>query len=75
MARPWKAAGLVVAMAGLGEFGHQLFDRFQWGGHHFFHFAFPVAAAAVFVVFVVADVKRNGRPRFSWHLRPEDHTE
>ncbi|MEX0832478.1 MAG: hypothetical protein WD276_01185 [Actinomycetota bacterium] len=72
MARPWKVAGLVVAVAGLGELGHQLFDHFHWAGHHAFHLLFPVAAVAVFAGLAIADMRRNGRPRFSWRLRPDD---
>jgi hypothetical protein len=66
-----KLAWLVVTVAVLGEVGHQVLGR--WGqalAHHFFHIAFAGGAAVIFVWFVAADVRRHGRPEFTWRLRP-----
>ena len=71
--RRWlgKLAWVVVPLAAVGEAGHQLLGR--WGqvlAHHLFHIVFGLGAAIVFVVYAVLDIRRNGWPSFSWHLRP-----
>jgi hypothetical protein len=66
----WLAAPLALA----GELGHQLLERLgQVLAHHFFHIVFGLGAAAVFAAYVLVDIRRNGRPTFSWRIRaPRD---
>lgn len=60
-------AGLAIAI--LGEGGHQLFDRYGTAiGHHAFHVGMVGAAAILFAAIIVLDIRRNGAPRFSWRL-------
>jgi hypothetical protein len=60
-------AGLAVAV--IGEGGHQLFDRYGTAiGHHAFHIAMIGGASLLFAGLVALDIRRNGRPRFSWRL-------
>jgi hypothetical protein len=62
-----------VAVAVVGEGGHQLFDRYGTAfGHHAFHIFMVGAAAMMFAAIVYVDIRRNGRPRFSWRLHPAD---
>ena len=61
-----------VALALVGELGHRFFLWTGWtGAHHLFHFLYGAGALVVFSRYVVHDIRRNGVPRFSWHLRPE----
>lgn len=74
-----KAAWVVIPLALLGETGHHLLQR--TGAHlvhHFFHYVFIIVAGGVFALFAAIDIRRNGRPTFSWRLRdpepPVEHT-
>ena len=68
-----RSLWLLVPIAILGEAGHQVLGRLgSAASHHLFHIAFGGGAVLVFAVFVILDVRRNGRPRFSWRLRPEE---
>ncbi len=40
-------------------------------GHHFFHLVFIGAASLIFLVYVAFLVIENGRPTFSWRIRPD----
>lgn len=71
-ARRFLQAALAVAI--VGESGHQLFDRYGTAlGHHAFHVVSVGAASLLFAAVVVADIRRNGRPHFSWRLSPNRH--
>jgi hypothetical protein len=65
-----------VAVAIVGEAGHQLFDRYGTAvGHHAFHVATIGGASLLFAGIVVADIRRNGPPRFSWRFStPRERT-
>ena len=72
-ARRWarKLAWVLVPMAIVGEAGHHLLERLgQTLAHHAFHVIFTGAAVAIFLGYVVRDVRRHGRPTLSWRLRP-----
>jgi hypothetical protein len=66
---------LVLALAGLGEAGHHLFERLGWeAGHHAFHLAYGAGAVVAFAAYTIRDVRRNGWPHLSWPLRADaDH--
>ena len=72
--RRFLQAALAVAI--VGEGGHQLFDRYGTAvGHHAFHVATIGAASLLFAGIVIADIRRNGAPRFSWRLNtPRERT-
>jgi hypothetical protein len=58
-----------------GEAGHQVLDRLGAAlAHHLFHVLFAGAAVLVFAVYVAIDVRRHGRPTFSWRIRPSRDT-
>jgi hypothetical protein len=58
-----------IAVAIVGEGGHQLFDRYGTAlGHHAFHVVTVGAASLLFAGIVISDIRRNGRPHFSWRL-------
>jgi hypothetical protein len=60
-----------IAVAVVGEGGHQLFDRYGTAlGHHAFHIVTIGGASLLFAALVISDIRRNGRPHFSWRLRP-----
>lgn len=67
------AVGLVpaaLALGVLGEIGHRLLERLgDTLAHHLFHLTFGAGAALVFAALVLADIRRNGWPTFSWRLR------
>ena len=73
-ARHWaiKVAWVGVPLVLLGESGHLLLS---WAReqlvHHFFHIVFGIGAGVVFFAYVVRDIRRNGRPSFSWSLNPQ----
>ena len=73
-ARRFLWAALAVAI--VGEGGHQLFDRYGTAlGHHAFHVVTVGGASLLFAAIVVADIRRNGRPHFSWRLStPRERT-
>lgn len=61
---------MVVAVALVGELGHQVLERLgQALAHHLFHVLFAGVAAAAFVFFVVVDIRRHGWPSFTWRIR------
>lgn len=61
----WIALAIAVA----GEGGHQLFDRYGTAiGHHFFHIVLGGSAILLFVALAIHDIRRHGKPRFSWRL-------
>lgn len=65
-----KLAWLAVPLALVGEAGHHLLELLgQTLAHHFFHIVFGLGAAAVFVTYVVLDIRRNGWPTFTWRVR------
>lgn len=75
--RPRSAVGprmrrflwVALAIAIIGEGGHQLFDRYGTAiGHHFFHIVLGGGAILMFLALVIYDIRRNGRPRLSWRL-------
>jgi hypothetical protein len=58
-----------LAVAVVGEGGHRLFDQYGTAvGHHLFHILMVGGAALLFFAIAVYDIRRNGRPRFSWRL-------
>lgn len=58
---------VAVAVAIMGEGGHRLFDQYGSAvGHHFFHIVMVGGAALLFLGLAIVDIRRNGRPRFSW---------
>lgn len=60
---------VAVVVAVLGEGGHQLLQRYGTElGHHAFHVGMVAVATLLFGVVVAYDVRRNGRPRFSWRM-------
>jgi hypothetical protein len=64
-----RLPALLVGAVLLGELGHVLLDQLNAGlAHHIFHIAFPLVAFAVFAAYVMRDVRRHGRPRFTWRL-------
>ncbi len=64
----WLGAPLVI----VGEAGHLLLDwARQHLAHHLFHIVFGVGAGVIFLAWVIADIRRNGRPTFSWRLHPD----
>lgn len=66
-----KLAWLAIPVVVLGEAGHHLFERLGKAvAHHLFHVLFTGGAALAFGIFVLLDVRRHGRPTFSWRLRP-----
>jgi hypothetical protein len=68
----WLAIPLVLA----GEAGHHVLESLgQTLAHHLFHVLFAGTAALVFGIFVAIDVRRHGRPTFSWRLRPPEESE
>ena len=61
---------LAIPLALAGEAGHQVFESLgQTVAHHLFHFLFAGTAVLVFAIYVAIDVRRHGRPTFSWRLR------
>ena len=65
-----KLAWLAVPLALVGEAGHHLLELLgQTLAHHFFHIVFGLGASAVFVTYVVFDIRRNGWPTFTWRVR------
>jgi hypothetical protein len=72
--RRWviKVAWVGVPLVVLGESGHLLLS---WAreqlAHHFFHIVFGIGAGVIFFAFVIRDIRRHGRPSFSWRLHPE----
>ncbi len=68
----WKLAWVAVPLIVLGEAGHHLLERLgQTLAHHFFHVVFGGGAVAVFVSYVVIDIRRHGWPTFSWRIRED----
>jgi hypothetical protein len=66
-----KLAWLSIPVVVVGEAGHHLLERLGHAvAHHLFHVLFVGGAALAFGIFVVLDVRRYGRPTFSWRLRP-----
>jgi hypothetical protein len=68
----WLRGGLLLAIPVtlLGEFGHHLLEQLgRTFAHHLFHIFFGAGAVLLFALVFVADVRRNGWPGFSWHLR------
>jgi hypothetical protein len=62
------ALWLVTAVA-VGDTIHYLSHRLGVSiTHHSFHLLFTVGALSVFTFCVIANVRRNGWPKFSWHL-------
>ena len=69
VARAARLTLILLLVIVTGEAGHLIFDQFGAEvAHHLFHILFPLAAAAVFGVFVGRDVRRHGWPTFSWRL-------
>lgn len=72
--RRWvvKLALVGVPLLILGEAGHLLLN---WArdqlAHHFFHIVFGLGAGALFLVYVILDIRHNGWPGFTWRLRPD----
>lgn len=68
----WLRRGLLLAIPVtlLGELGHHLLEQLgRTFAHHLFHLFFGAGAVLLFALVLVADVRRNGWPGFSWHLR------
>jgi hypothetical protein len=66
-----KLAWLAIPLALAGEAGHHVLERLGDAlAHHLFHVLFAGAAVLVFATYVAIDVRRHGRPTFSWRLRP-----
>jgi hypothetical protein len=60
----------LVPIVLLGELGHHELNRLgQVLAHHMFHVLFLGGAAVVFAVYAMVDIRRHGRPSFSWRLR------
>jgi hypothetical protein len=66
-----KLAWIAIPLFLVGEAGHHVLESLgQTLAHHLFHVLFAGTAVLVFAVYVVVDVRRHGRPTFSWRLRP-----
>jgi hypothetical protein len=71
-----KLVWLAIPLAVAGEAGHHVLNSLgQTLAHHLFHFLFAGAAVLVFAIYVAIDVRRHGRPSFSWRLRPPEQGE
>lgn len=58
---------MLEPIALLGEAGHHLRDHLgQEPIHQLSHILILAGAVVVFVVFALADIRRHGRPSFSW---------
>jgi hypothetical protein len=68
-----KLALVLAPIVLLGEVGHEVLGRIgQVVAHHLFHILFLGGAVVVFAAYAIVDIRRHGRPSFSWRLHGPD---
>ncbi len=68
----WAVKLIVAAVpiALLGEVGHEVLKGLgQVLAHHLFHILFLGGAVVTFGGYALVDIRKHGRPSFSWRLR------
>ena len=58
---------MLAAIVWLGEAGHHIRDHLgREPFHHLAHILILAGAVVAFAVYALADIRRHGRPSFSW---------